>query len=318
MKHLWLLLFVFLNIAVAKAQNNAYFGHYMFNPSYFNPGWGGGQTEGFIAFQHKSQWLGYETSFDGSGGAPTTQMLTALIPVKRFPISSFGLNVVNDNLGPVRNFQVALPITYTFHLRRSVLSLGVAPALFSQRLQGGDYRANDPNDEAIPFGSQSQFNPNLSAGLFFRSDGGFFIGIGLENILQPSFDFGLENLENKQAISYNLHVGHVQKISDKFSISPTMILRSDLDNFTFDVGVIGTFNEKMWAGLSFRKSESAIMYLGYSLLQKNQLKLGYSIDFVFVDQEAKSATTHEIFVRYDLPDLVFGGRKKIKTPRFSF
>lgn len=318
MKHLWLLVFLILCSLSLKAQNTAFFGHYMFNPTYFNPGWGGGEKEGFVAFQHRSQWLGYSSSFDGSGGAPTTQMLTALIPIQRGLLSSLGLNLINDNLGPVNNFQVAIPITHTFHLRQADLSLGVAPAVFSQTLNFDELRFNDPSDELNTGSKSTDISPNLSAGIFYRLNNGFFIGVGVENLLKPGLDYGIENVENEQAITYNLHAGHVWHVAEDISISPTVIVRTDLNSFTFDVGAIATLREKMWGGLSFRKSEAAILYLGYSLLQDNKLKVGYSFDYVFVDQTAKAATTHEIFVRYDLPDLVFGGRKKVKTPRFSF
>ena len=55
---------------------------------------------------------------------------------------------------------------------------------------------------------------------------------------------------------------------------------------------------------------------GYSLMDKNRLKLGFALDLVIQENQAKKATSQEVFVRYDLLDLVFGGKKKIKTPRF--
>jgi hypothetical protein len=51
---------------------------------------------------------------------------------------------------------------------------------------------------------------------------------------------------------------------------------------------------------------------------ENQLKFGYAFDYVVKDREAKEVTSHEIYIRYNLPDLIFGGRKAVKTPRFNF
>ncbi|MEQ8469989.1 MAG: type IX secretion system membrane protein PorP/SprF [Marinoscillum sp.] len=318
MKRYCFLVIAFLGIFSLKAQNGPYFGHYMFNPSYLNPGWGGGERDAFVAFQHRTQWLGYSTSFDGPGGAPSTQMLTAIVPIRGFFISSIGINVINDNLGPVSNLHAMVPLTYSLDLNNSVLSFGVAAGLFSQTLKFDELRFNDSRDPLNVGSRQTQTAPNLNAGVFFRNNQGLFLGAGVQNILEPGFTFGMDSLDNIQTMNFALHGGVSLKVSDNLTLSPTVLVRSDLSAVTFDVGGIVTWSNKMWSGLSYRRGESMILYLGYSLMENNRLKVGYSFDYVFQDQTAKAATSHEIFVRYDLPDLVFGGRKKVKTPRFSF
>lgn len=319
MKRIVISIMISMGVFSAKAQNTPFFGHYMFNPTYFNPSWGANESQAFVAFQHKTQWLGYNTSFDGSGGAPSTQMLTSLIPIKNFPLSSVGLNIVNDNLGPITNQQVSLPLTYSINLRSGKLGIGVAPMLFSQSVDSDLYRPNEPNDPLVPQGGrQTQLGFNLNAGLLYRSNTGWFVGAGVQNITEPGFDFGLVDLDNKVAITYAAHAGHRFVVNPQISISPTLLVRSNLSSYTYDIGAIVTIGERIWSGLSYRRQESSILYLGYSLLENKELKVGYSFDYVFVGQEAKATTSHEIFVRYDLPDLIFGGRKKVKTPRFSF
>ena len=51
-------------------------------------------------------------------------------------------------------------------------------------------------------------------------------------------------------------------------------------------------------------------------MERNRLKLGFALDLVIQENQAKKATSQEIYLRYDLLDFVFGGKKKIKTPRF--
>ena len=51
-------------------------------------------------------------------------------------------------------------------------------------------------------------------------------------------------------------------------------------------------------------------------MEKNRLKLGFALDLVVQDSQAKKATSQEIYIRYDLLDFVLGGKKKVKTPRF--
>lgn len=302
----------------AKTQNNYLFSHYMFNPAYFNPGWIGSERQAYAAFQHRSQWLGYETSFDGPGGSPSTQLLTAMAPFQNFLISSVGITISNDNLGPVANLQVQLPVAYSMEFRNGTLSLGLAPGIFSQTLKFDEFRFNDPTDPLNHGSREVQTKPDLSAGVFYQARNSLFVGVGAANILRPGFDFGIDSLENFQKTSFALHGGYTLHVNDNLDLSPTVLVRSDLAGYTFDVGAIATFNKKMWAGFSYRMEEAVIFYLGYSLLPDNKLKVGYAFDYVINGQRGKAATSHEIFIRYDLPDLVFGGKKAVKTPRFSF
>ncbi len=318
MKRIVISIMILTGVFSAQAQNTPFFGHYMFNPTYFNPAWGSNESQAFVAFQHKTQWLGYNTSFDGSGGAPSTQMLTSVVPIKNFPLSSVGLNVVNDNLGPLTNMQLSLPLTYSLSMRSGSLGVGVSPMLFSQTMRFDELRFNDPSDPLNRGGRQSQIMFNLNAGLIYKGNNGLFVGAAVQNITEPGFDFGQTELENKVEMTYAVHAGHRFVVNSQLSISPTVLVRTNLSTYTYDVGAIVSIGERIWTGLSYRRQESSILYLGYSLLQNKELKVGYSFDYVFVGQEAKAVTSHEIFVRYDLPDLIFGGRKKVKTPRFSF
>ncbi|MBR06123.1 MAG: hypothetical protein CMP48_00420 [Rickettsiales bacterium] len=317
MKKIAISILILIGVFSVQAQNTPFFGHYMFNPTYFNPSWGVNESKAFVAAQHRSQWLGYSTTYDGSGGAPNTQMLTGVVPIRNFFLSSVGINIINDNLGPITNMQVGIPLTYTLSLKRGVIGIGVAPAVFSQTTTG-DYRPNQPGDPSIPTAGQSQIGFNLNSGIFYSNNRGLFLGAAVQNIPEPGFDFGNSELENRVARSYALHGGYRWSVNEGLSISPAVLVRSDLSTITFDVGAIATIGERIWTGISYRRQESSILYLGYSLLEDKQLKVGYSFDYVFVNQEGKAATTHELFLRYDLPDLVFGGRKKVKTPRFSF
>lgn len=302
----------------ALAQNTYFFSHYMFNPSYYNPSWVGVDREAFASLNYRNQWTGYSSTFDGDGGAPNTQLLSLVAPVQGGPISGLGLNVANDNLGPVSNFHLQLSASFAFNIKSGEVRIGVMPALFSQTQRFNELRFNDPSDPLNVGTRETQLKPDVSIGGFYTSNDNFFLGASVQNLLQPSFDFGLDSLENKQEISYILHGGTNVKVNEDFSVLPAIILRSNLDGWTFDLSAILMYQKRMWTGLSYRKDEALILFLGYSFLKDLGLKAGYSFDYVLSSQEAKQPTSHEIFVRYALPDFVFGGRKTVKTPRFIF
>ena len=97
MKRLILLGFVFFSI-LCSAQQDAQFTQYMFNNLYLTPAFAG--VDGVTRFSaiHRSQWLGYQSSF-GDGGAPTTTMVSFNTPIYKLR-SGAGVYISRDQLGP--------------------------------------------------------------------------------------------------------------------------------------------------------------------------------------------------------------------------
>ncbi len=311
-------LFVFslllLSARSGFGQNDFFFNHYMFNPSYYNPAWVGTEDKAFAAAHHRTQWAGYNATFD-PGGAPTTQLISLVVPMQS-TLSGVGLSVSNDRVANLNSLQARLSISVKKDFRFGQLSLGLMPAINVQSIDP-NFRPVDPNDGLIPTNKESQLKPNLHAGIFFKSRNDHFVGVSAENILQPGFDFGTD-AENVIPVNYILMGGTSMGFTRDLVLNPTIMVRSDLNAYTFDLSAIAVYQDKMWGGLAFRRSESLSLLLGYSFLEGNKLKAGYSFDYVVKDQDAKEPTSHEIFLRYDLPNLILGGRKAVKTPRFTF
>lgn len=307
----------FISLITLKAQNNLFFGHYMFNQSYYNPGYVGAEDLASVSFLYRNQWVGYSSSFDGSGSAPQTQMLSFVTPIQGLPIKGVGINVINDNLGLENNLQVQLSGSYEINFRFATLQVGLMPGIYTKTLNGNKFDFNNPEDPLNTGSKEIQTKFNLGMGLHYASNNGYYIGLSSLNLIEPSFDFGIEGVNNIQKRSYIISGGTSFKINKKITLFPSTIIRTNLSGFTFDFGSILTYNEKLWTGLSYRLEESLILYLGYNLLG-NKLKAGYSFDYIIHNREAKGPTSHEIFLRYNLPDFVLGGRKAVKTPRFTF
>lgn len=299
---------------VGHGQNDFFFNHYMFNPSYFNPAWVGTEDQAFAAAHHRTQWAGYDATFD-PGGAPTTQLISLVVPVQS-TFSGLGLSVSNDKTGPLNSVQARISISAKKEFSFGDISIGVMPALNAASINT-NYRFVDQGDSFIPSGNESQLKPNLHAGLYFQSRKDYFIGASVENILQPTFDFGTQ-ASNQIASNYILMGGTSIGLMRDLVLNPTLLLRSDLNTYTYDISAVAVYQDRMWGGLAFRRSESLSLLIGYSFLEENKLKAGYSFDYVIKDKDAKEPTSHEVFIRFDLPDLVFGGRKAVKTPRFTF
>lgn len=315
-----LILVMFSLTFTAIGQNDFFFNHYMFNPSYYNPAWVGVENEAFVTGHHRSQWLGYESSFDGTGGAPSSQLVSLVIPVQG-KISGVGLSLSNDRVANLTNLQARFSVSGKKEFRFGSLYIGVMPSLFSQTLDFNQFRPVEP-EPGLSQGKESQLQFDLSAGLYLESNRNYFIGFSAVNILEPSFDYGTElaggnSLSNSISTNYLISAGTSIGIARDFVFKPTTLIRTDFKSYTYELSALAYYQEKMWGGLSFRRSESISLLLGYAFLD-NQLRFGYAFDYVVKDREAKQPTSHEIYIRYNLPNLVFGGRKAVKTPRFNF
>lgn len=299
---------------VSWAQQDPQFTQYMFNNFYFNPAFAGLDGVTKITAVHRSQWLGYSPTF-GDGGAPTTQLVSAHTPMP-FLKGGVGGYFVYDNLGPVTNMEIQASYAYYIPVSNGRLSLGVRAGMISQKIDFDKFRAIDPNDPLLGRkGTETQMRPDFAFGAAFRKEK-YYVGAGINHLSQPSYDFGLSQ-DNQ--LKRHLYVTGAYFYDVNFDVRFQFVgfVKSDLVKTSFDLGVLAYLRNTMWGGLSFRQSDALSLLLGYSFLEDKSLSVGYSLDYVFNDQEAKEATSHEFMISYSLP--VSASRKKvIRTPRFRY
>jgi type IX secretion system PorP/SprF family membrane protein len=296
------------------AQQDPLFTHYMFTALYYNPAFAGTEGVTKLTAIHHSQWLGYESSY-GGGGAPMTQMISFTTPIHRIK-SGFGAYVANDNLGPQNNQEIQLSYAYHLGIKESKLSFGIRVGAYSQALDFDKYRYIHPDDPKLmgKQGKTSQIRPDMAAGVYYRSEK-YYMGAGFNHLLKSEFDFGVGQrgaLVNHMVVSG----GYYYDASFDLKLNPSFLVRTDFNSYQFDINLMAILKDTMWAGLSFRQSEAASLLLGYSLLKSKALKLGYSIDYVLKNQQAKQATSHELMISYELPVSLKSGKMPVRTPRY--
>ena len=298
-------------------QQDALFSQYMFSQIFYNPAWAGLDGTTYVAAAHRTQWAGYSSSFDGNDGAPSTQLLSFVMPLPK-GLDGAGLTVIRDQLGAVTNYEIQVSLAYQKEMPFGTLSFGIRPSLFSHALDFNQFRAVDPEDPLIlGFGQESQMKPDLSAGVYF-SGRKFFGGVAVNHLLQPSFDFSIDNLDNNLEPSFNFYGGYNYQVSPSILLTPSVFVRSEFNTLSFDLGALATYKDSMWGGLSYRLEEAVVLILGYSFLKDKSLRFAYSFDLVVQSQEAKEPTSHEITLRKTLSFTPPGPRKIVRTPRFRF
>lgn len=297
-----------------QAQQDPQFTQYMFNSLYVTPAFAGVEGVTQLTAMHRSQWLGYQSSFN-DGGAPTTQLISFNSPIYKLR-SGFGVYAVNDKLGPQNNIEAHAMYAYHLGLKDAKLSFGIKVGFYSQSINYDQYRAIHPDDPLLSGreGKESQIRPDVGFGLYYRAEK-FYLGAGINHLTRAEFDFGINQARNALENHLNFTGGYFYEVNFDLSLTPTVLVKTDFKEYSFDLGLIATLKDKMWAGLSFRQSEAANVLLGYSFLKDNALRLGYAIDIVVKDQEAKENFSHELMLSYQLP-VYATGKKVVRTPRY--
>lgn len=291
----------------SQAQQEIQVSQYMFTTLFYNPAYAG--VEGMTNFTalHRDQWTTYSV-------APKTQLFMLDAPVLSVP-GGVGLVVINDNLANQNNLRINLNVAYHVKIKNSKLSLGIKGGIFSQSIDAEQYNAINEDDPLLLFGRPTQVRPDLGLGAFLRHED-FYVGASIDHLLKSDFNFDSDSLRNAMEDNLTVTAGYDIRYSNNFTISPSFLVKSDFNQYSFDVAVLGYYDERMWGGLGFRQAESASVYLGYSFFKDKALKLGYTFDYVINGREAKKQTSNEILLKYTLPVASAGGKKIIRTPRF--
>ncbi|UII22045.1 PorP/SprF family type IX secretion system membrane protein [Fulvivirga ligni] len=304
---------LFFSFNGASAQQDAQFSYYMKNMLFYNPAFAGSEGVTQMTLIHRRQWAGYQGTFD-DGGAPTTSVFSMTTPIYRFK-SGFGAHVVNDQLGPINNLEMQVSYAYHLGIKNSKLSFGLRAGLVSMSIDRDKYNAIDPDDEILQAGEESQIRPDMAVGVYYRSEK-YYAGLSFNHILKSEFNFGIDAIRNPFENHAYFTLGYVHEVNFDVKVSPSMLVYTDFNEYSFVLGGLAYYKDQMWGGLSYRQSEDINVLLGYNFLKDKSLSFGYSFGYVISQQDAKKPTTHEVLVSYQLPVNPGSGKKIVRSPRF--
>lgn len=310
-------LILFFSAGFAQGQQDAQFTQYMYNGMFYNPAFAGKDGGYRFSALHRSQWMNYTTS-SGQGGAPVTQLITAEGRLDSKNIG-YGLSIVNDQIGPSGNLELNLKGSYHKKLNRGTLSIGGYAGVFSSSLNYDEIIVVNPEAGIPQSGKEGQIALDFGAGLLYDR-GNYYIGLSSKHLNQAAFDFGDGAYANQLKNHSYLLFGYRVRPIGQLRIEPSLLIKTvSFNNFSYDVSVMATHQNKINAGIAYRGEESVSLILGYSLLKDNSLKLGYAFDLVVGGLEAKSPTSHELMLRYVLPTSSREVERVIqRTPRYRF
>ncbi|UOQ75683.1 PorP/SprF family type IX secretion system membrane protein [Hymenobacter sp. 5516J-16] len=258
MKRSILCLCAVLFMGKAVAQQQPQFSHYGFNGMYLNPAYAGVKGYGEITALGRSQYIGYNGTFD-EGGSPTTASITASLPL---PIlaGGIGIGVYRDRIAQLNTTNVQL--SYSRHLTIGEGRLGLGIQGVFNNIYQGKFRANDENDIYVPLeGSDGKID--VGAGLWYEAPR-LYAGLSVNNLLRSEYKFNSQVATSGRSARYlnenhaYLTAGYNIDLTSSVVLTPTVLVKmvlpgefGDEDKFSlrnnsYELGARATFDDRYW------------------------------------------------------------------------
>lgn len=306
MKKTLLLLILFLTICqLSWAQQDKMFTQYLNYPSAINPAYAGSRGATQILGIARRQWVGIE-------GAPQSGVVSVNSPISFFNLGA-GLTLEADELGPEKNTDVGIDVSYKLQLSSTLfLNLGLKAGLSHYKVNLVDARVVDQNDPLLLANKDGEFLPNFGVGAYLYNNR-FFAGLSVPRIIQTDTEGGdlSKSTLDRNKLHYFLMAGYLADINPFLKLKPTMLLKATQGSrLSWDLSCMAILMDKLWLGASYRNEDALAAIAQVNIT--NQLRVGYSYDFAISKLSGRSDGSHEISLSYDI---AFKS-KKLKSPRY--
>ncbi|WP_340112153.1 PorP/SprF family type IX secretion system membrane protein [Maribellus mangrovi] len=307
---------MFVNIVVFGQQDPQYTNN-MFYKMGVNPGYAGAEDAINGLLLNRYQWVGY------GGGEPKTMVLSVDAAINAFGApGGIGINIVSDQYGYYDNMWINFDYSYKVETSFGTLGLGVSPGIYNFNINPDDgWTSSDDvlnsteggtGDNLIPQQESSQLTFDIGLGAYLYTNK-YYLGVSASHLNQGEVkydDLAVDFLVRH----YYLMGGYNIKLTDPlFELRPSFLFKSDLASWQVDLNTNVVYNDKFWAGLSYRVQDAVALLMGVELF--NGLRIGYSFDLVTSALKRNSFSSHEFFVSYSI-DLERSRNQKYKSIRF--
>jgi type IX secretion system PorP/SprF family membrane protein len=321
---------------VTFAQQRPQYTQYVFNSYLLNPAVSGIENYVDLKAGYRSQWSGLD-------GAPVTSYITINAPlgqnfvqgdaaamsaggespysrsytqdyVASEPHHGIGFALVSDKTGPIS--QTNMNLSYAYHLGLTPklnLALGVAAGVNHISLNTSEITLENPLDPAISNGNNSQWKPDLSAGIWAYSSN-YYLGVSVQQLLRQNLYFNTtSDVTQSQTVPHYFFTAGVKlPMNDDISLLPSVLVKVIQPvPTTFDVNLKMAFRDIFWVGGSYRKDDSFGGLAGINI--SSSINLGYSYDFTTSALRTVSNGTHEIVI-----GILLNNRSKVRCPQHGF
>lgn len=304
---------------LAQAQQAPGISLFAQNFSHQNPAFVGLRGDSHVQLHYRNQWTNYQTSA-GSAGSLGTQILSLSLAMPNLPIG-LGLLILNDKVPSGVGFQqFNAQLAYHLAFGDRFLSFGLRGGMLSKRFDGRSFIVRDPNDPlaAELSGKEVQsMAPNVGLGVLFSTED-FYLGLQADYLNRSNFSFGSSSQEHRMEPMLHLNAAKDVYLTEDWMLQPFAQLRYYSQRLLPEAGARLVFKDLYWLGGSYRNQDAGIVMAGAQFMEQ-KLSLGYALDISTMNAVAKAPLSHEIFVRFQLPNFKTGTRRAVpvRTPRFK-
>lgn len=300
-----LLLGIFVQLNVAKAQQDPMYTQYMNNVLSINPAYAGSGDALSVMVMSRNQWVAFD-------GAPVTQSFVMRTPVAKYNMG-LGFSVLRDQLGPVSQTGAYVDYSYSIHfLGDQALSFGLKGGVNFFEAGLTSLKTVSQDDPVFANDVTRNFLPNVGLGVYYHTSR-FVSGISVPKLIQNkinSNDFSSQYVSREKLHLFFL-AGYVFDINRILKFKPYLLTKY-VHNAPLSVDLTAQllFYDRLWVGAMYRVGDAVGGMMQIQIT--NQLKVGYSYDITATDLGAYNNGTHEVLVSYDFNF----GRGKVRSPRY--
>ncbi len=334
---LYLLIFLIAGTQLAFSQQKPQYTQYVFNNLLLNPAVSGIENYTDVKAGYRSQWTGLQgapvtsyltidaplgdkfiqgdaTAFPAEGGENPSSRLYTQNYMAAEPHHGIGFMIVSDQAGPIN--QTNIDATYAYHLGltdRINLAVGVQGGVNHVILNTSQITLENPFDPAIANGNNSQWKPDLGAGIWLYSSN-YYFGASVQQILPENLYFSTNNAYNqsKTVPQYFVTGGVKLFLTDDITLLPSFLVKViNPVPLTYDINAKISFRDKFWIGGSYRRDDSFGVLAGINI--SSFINIGYSYDITTSALNTVSNGTHEIVI-----SLLLNNRYKVTCPQHTF
>lgn len=285
----------------ASAQKDLQFTLNNFTGSIFNPSLTSADRSYRATLLARQQWVDFSK-------APATQFLTLEMPA--WKKHGIGFSFIHDKLGYENNYDLTL--NYSFFIRLSdtrSLGIGAGLNLLAKNLDGTQLIYDDMSDPNAVYDNVTRYNLNANAGLSYNAPR-FTAGISTRHLNASSIE---NTVIFSPARYYYLYSAWKLPLNEHLSMQPNGLLKTNLQNWEYNAGLMAEFEKTLRFGFNYRYSESLALLVGLTLIKN--LEVMYAYDIINGTLSDVSPSSHELVLRYSVkpkpPKLPY-----LKSPRY--
>lgn len=308
------------------AQQKPHYTQYILNQYIINPALSGIENYMDAKLSHRLQWVGLQdapvttyftihgpigksdykttaTSFSLPGENPRGQNYWEEYVASK-PHHGWGVQVVNDNTGPLNNLTAMG--TYAYHVGLSPktnLSVGFGMGITNNSLDASklQFYGGSVDPSVAGSGVLNNVRFDMNAGLYLYS-ADYFVGVSALQIVPSKLDYAnniVRQLEGKSVPHFFATAGYRFLLNEDFNLTPSLLLKYVQPVPTqIEVNAKLQYRDLMWTGLSYRHNDGIAAMAGINV--SNVFMVGYAYDYTTSRLNNYTKGTHEIVLGFML------------------